>query len=48
MGAGTLGLLNLIGGVAVLLWGLRMVRTGAMRALGGNLRWCSPAPLLFC
>lgn len=38
MGAGTLGLLNLIGGVAVLLWGLRMVRTGAMRALGGNLR----------
>jgi len=38
MGTGTLGLLNLIGGVAVLLWGLRMVRTGAMRALGGNLR----------
>lgn len=38
MGTGTLGLLNLIGGVAVLLWGLRMVRTGAMRALGGSLR----------
>jgi len=38
MGAGTLGLFNLIGGVAVLLWGLRMVRTGAMRALGGQLR----------
>ncbi|MBL4614645.1 MAG: Na/Pi cotransporter family protein [Magnetovibrio sp.] len=38
MGAGTLGLFNLIGGVAALLWGLRMVRTGAMRALGGQLR----------
>lgn len=38
MGIGTLSLLNLIGGVAILLWGLRMVRTGAMRALGGNLR----------
>jgi len=38
MGTGTLGLLNLIGGVAILLWGLRMVRTGAMRAMGGSLR----------
>ena len=31
-------LLNLLGGVALLLWGLRMVRTGIMRAFGGDLR----------
>jgi len=34
----------LAGGVALLLWGLRMVRTGAMRAFGGDLRkWLSNA-----
>lgn len=38
MGTGTIALFNLVGGVALLLWGLRMVRTGAMRALGGKLR----------
>jgi phosphate:Na+ symporter len=31
-------LLHLLGGVALLLWGLRMVRTGIMRAFGGDLR----------
>ncbi len=31
-------LLHLLGGVALLLWGLRMVRTGVMRAFGGDLR----------
>ena len=31
-------LLQLLGGVALLLWGLRMVRTGIMRAFGGDLR----------
>lgn len=31
-------LIHLAGGVALLLWGLRMVRTGAMRAFGGDLR----------
>ena len=34
----SLALLNLVGGVAVLLWGLRMVRTAASRGLGGELR----------
>lgn len=38
LGTGTLAVLKLLGGVAFLLWGLRMVRTGATRALGGNLR----------
>lgn len=31
-------LIHLLGGVALLLWGLRMVRTGMMRAFGGDLR----------
>jgi len=29
---------NLLGGIALLLWGLRMVRTGIMRAYGGEVR----------
>jgi phosphate:Na+ symporter len=36
--SGTLLLLNLIGAGALLLWGLRMVRTGVMRCWGGALR----------
>ncbi|MEH6578381.1 MAG: Na/Pi cotransporter family protein [Amphritea sp.] len=35
---GTTVLINLLGGVALLLWGLRMVRTGITRAYGGKLR----------
>ena len=31
-------LLDLIGGVALLLWGLHMVQTGIMRAFGADLR----------
>jgi phosphate:Na+ symporter len=31
-------LLDLIGGVALLLWGLHMVLTGVLRAFGPNLR----------
>jgi phosphate:Na+ symporter len=31
-------LVSLLGGVALLLWGLRMVRTGVMRAVGAELR----------
>ncbi len=31
-------LIHLVGGVALLLWGLRLVRTGVMRAFGGDLR----------
>jgi phosphate:Na+ symporter len=34
----TVVLIHLFGGVALLLWGLRMVRTGVMRAYGGDLR----------
>ncbi|WP_259782687.1 Na/Pi cotransporter family protein [Aestuariispira ectoiniformans] len=34
----TMLLLNLIGAVALLLWGMRMVRTGAQRAFGARLR----------
>lgn len=30
--------MHVLGGVALLLWGLRMVRTGVMRAFGGDLR----------
>lgn len=33
----SLQLLNLVGAVALLLWGLRMIRTAAERALGSNL-----------
>jgi phosphate:Na+ symporter len=31
-------IVNLLGGVALLLWGVRMVRTGVMRACGDRLR----------
>ncbi|BBK41252.1 Na/Pi cotransporter [Allostella vacuolata] len=31
-------IIHLLGGVALLLWGLRMVRTGIMRAFGADLR----------
>jgi phosphate:Na+ symporter len=31
-------LLDLIGGVALLLWGLHMVQTGILRAFGSDLR----------
>ncbi len=35
---GTIVLLDLIGGVALLLWGLHMVQSGIMRAFGPDLR----------
>src|SRR5919109_2284423 len=35
---GTLVVLDLMGGVALLLWGLHMVRTGILRAFGADLR----------
>jgi phosphate:Na+ symporter len=35
---GTIVLLDLMGGVALLLWGLHMVQSGAMRAFGSDLR----------
>jgi phosphate:Na+ symporter len=35
---GSIAVLDLIGGVALLLWGLRMVRSGIMRAFGSELR----------
>src|SRR4029453_4413446 len=35
---GTLVLLDLMGGVALLLWGLHMVQSGIMRAFGADLR----------
>jgi len=35
---GTTFLLNLLGAATLLLWGLRMVRTGVLRAYGGELR----------
>ncbi len=38
MAVGTTVLINLLGGIALLLWGLRMVRTGVTRAYGGRLR----------
>ncbi|CAN5459688.1 Na/Pi cotransporter family protein [soil metagenome] len=38
MTPGTLVIFNLLGGVALLLWGVRMVRTGVMRAWGDRLR----------
>ena len=37
MNPGTLVIVNLLGGVALLLWGVRMVRTGVMRAWGDRL-----------
>lgn len=36
--SGTAILINLLGGVALLLWGLRMVRTGVTRAFGSDLQ----------
>jgi phosphate:Na+ symporter len=36
---GSLVLLDLLGGVALLLWGLHMVHSGIMRAFGPDLRW---------
>ena len=36
--SGTVVLINLLGGVALLLWGLHMVRTGVIRAYGGGIR----------
>lgn len=46
MTAGTNVIVDLLGGVALLLWGVRMVRTGIMRGWGGGLkhfvhRWLS-------
>ncbi len=35
---GTIVLLDLVGGVALLLWGLHMVQSGVMRAFGSDLR----------
>jgi phosphate:Na+ symporter len=35
---GTLVIVNLLGGIALLLWGVRMVRTGVMRAWGDRLK----------
>src|ERR1700737_3129213 len=35
---GTMILLDLLGGVALLLWGLHMVQSGILRAFGPNLR----------
>src|SRR6476469_180905 len=35
---GTMILLDLMGGVALLLWGLHMVQSGVLRAFGANLR----------
>ena len=35
---GTWVLINLLGGVALLLWGLHMVRTGVTRAYGSAIR----------
>jgi len=35
---GTAVIINLLGGVALLLWGVRMVRTGIMRAWGDRLK----------
>ena len=35
---GTIVLLDLMGGVALLLWGLHMVQSGIMRAFGSDLR----------
>ncbi len=38
MNPGTLVIINLLGGVALLLWGVRMVRTGVLRAWGDRLK----------
>ncbi len=39
MNLGTSVIVNLLGGVALLLWGVRMVRTGILRAWGERLRF---------
>ena len=31
-------IINIVGGVALLLWGIRMVRTGITRSFGADLR----------
>src|ERR1700761_831537 len=36
---GSIVLLDLMGGVALLLWGLHMVLSGVLRAFGPDLRW---------
>ena len=36
--AGTTVIIELLGGVAMLLWGVRMVRTGIMRGWGDRLK----------
>lgn len=36
--SGTFVIINLLGGVALLLWGVRMVKTGIMRAFGDRLK----------
>ena len=38
MNPGTAVIVNLLGGVALLLWGVRMVRTGVTRAYGDRER----------
>jgi len=38
LGNGSMILLDLMGGVALLLWGLHMVRSGIVRAFGSDLR----------
>ena len=38
MNPGTAVIVNLLGGVALLLWGVRMVRTGVTRAYGDRLK----------
>ena len=38
MNESTAVIVNLLGGVALLLWGVRMVRTGVMRAWGDRLK----------
>jgi phosphate:Na+ symporter len=38
MSSGTTVIIELLGGVALLLWGVRMVRTGVMRAWGDRLK----------
>ena len=35
---GTTIFLNLVGGIALLLWGLHMVQSGILRAFGSDLR----------
>jgi len=41
---GNIVLLDLVGGIALLLWGLHMVQSGILRAFGADLRRCSASP----